>query len=70
MKQAIALNPDYTDAYDSLARIYDDQGKLAEALENYQKFVDLLGPYGSSAAQKRIEEIKAILKTATPTPSS
>lgn len=41
LTMAIALDPEYADAYLSRGALYDDYGKKNEALADYMKFIDL-----------------------------
>jgi type IV pilus assembly protein PilF len=59
VKQAIAINPEYADAYGLRALIYSQMGEMALADENYQRAVklaprnpDLANNYGSFLCQQ------------------
>jgi type IV pilus assembly protein PilF len=59
VKQAIAVNPDYADAYGLRALIYSQMGEVALADENYQRALklaprnpDLANNYGSFLCQQ------------------
>lgn len=64
--KAISLNPDYPNAYWGLGNVYYDQKNYAEALQNYQTYLQRAGDNSSSFVLKRVKELKALLKTATP----
>jgi type IV pilus assembly protein PilF len=67
VKQAIAVNPDYADAYGLRALIYSQMGEVALADENYQRALklaprnpDLSNNYGSFLCQQRGREAQAM----------
>lgn len=41
LTMAIALDPEYADAYHARGALYDDYGKKKEALADYKKFLEL-----------------------------
>ncbi len=58
-KQALKFNPRYGDAIIGLAETYRSQGKKAEAIRNYERYLEILpnGPE-ASVARSAIERLK------------
>ncbi|MCA0457003.1 MAG: toll/interleukin-1 receptor domain-containing protein [Chloroflexi bacterium] len=55
--KAIALDPEYANPYWGLGNIYYDQKNNQKALENYQKYVQLIGLFADPTVRERIKEL-------------
>ncbi len=58
-KQSLKINPNYAEAIIGLAETYRSQGKKAEAIRYYERYLEILpnGPE-SSVARSEIERLK------------
>ncbi len=65
----ISISPQLANPYVGLGVVLDLQHKYAEALRNYQHYLEITGDNADAYFVKRVKELDAILKTATPTPS-
>lgn len=63
-EETIEINPDFPEAYMTLALAYENKGEKEKAIENYEKFVDLAARNMSryknlvSDAKSRIENLE------------
>ena len=56
--EAIRLNPEYAKAYYNRGQAYKDQGKKAEAIADFQKFITLTdNPQWIETATQNIDEL-------------
>jgi len=56
--EAIRLNPEYAEAYNNRGLAYKEQGKKAEAIADFEKFITLTtNPQWIEMARQQIEEL-------------
>ena len=50
-KKALAIKPDYADAYNNMGNALQEQGKLEEAIEAYRKALSIKPDYAEALLQ-------------------
>lgn len=66
LNAVLAINPDYGDAYWGLGYVYEDQSRLVDALNAYQRYVSLAGDSANDYVLGRIQDLETQLGTGVP----